>query len=185
MICCVEDDKSIRELIIYALNNEGYEAMGFGDYNEFKSTLYSSSIDLIILDIMLPGKSGLDILKEIRNNEKTKSIPVMMLTAKTTEYDKIVGLDSGADDYMIKPFSIMELLARVRALLRRSSLSKTKSKIIYKNIELDYDKRTVSVDGENVELTYKEFELLYYLLSNVGKVLTRENIMTKIWGFDF
>ena len=162
MICCVEDDKSIRELIIYALNNEGYEAMGFGDYNEFKSTLYSSSIDLIILDIMLPGKSGLDILKEIRNNEKTKSVPVMMLTAKTTEYDKIVGLDSGADDYMIKPFSIMELLARVRALLRRSSLSKTKSKIIYKNIEL-----------------------LYYLLSNVGKVLTRENIMTKIWGFDF
>lgn len=109
----------------------------------------------------------------------------MMLTAKTTEYDKIVGLDSGADDYMIKPFSIMELLARVRALLRRSSLSKTKSKIIYKNIELDYDKRTVSVDGENVELTYKEFELLYYLLSNVGKVLTRENIMTKIWGSDF
>ena len=185
MICCVEDDKSIRELIIYALNNEGYDAMGFGDYGEFKSTLYSSSIDLIILDIMLPGKSGLEILKEIRNNEKTKNIPVMMLTAKTTEYDKIVGLDSGADDYMIKPFSIMELLARVRALLRRSSLSKTKSKIIYKNIELDYDKRTVNVDGENVELTYKEFELLYYLLSNVGKVLTRENIMTKIWGFDF
>lgn len=185
MICCVEDDKSIRELIIYALNNEGYDALGFGDYAEFKSTLYSSSIDLIILDIMLPGKSGLEILKEIRNNEKTKNIPVMMLTAKTTEYDKIVGLDSGADDYMIKPFSIMELLARVRALLRRSSLSKTKSKIIYKNIELDYDKRTVSVDGENVELTYKEFELLYYLLSNVGKVLTRENIMTKIWGFDF
>ncbi len=185
MICCVEDDNSIRELIIYALNNEGYEAMGFGEYSEFKSTLYSSNIDLIILDIMLPGKSGLEILKEIRGNEKTKTIPVMMLTAKTTEYDKIIGLDNGADDYMIKPFSIMELLARVRALLRRSSLSKTKSKIIYKNIELDYDKRSVLVDGKPVELTYKEFELLYYLLSNVGKVLTRENIMTKIWGFDF
>lgn len=114
MICCVEDDNSIRELIIYALNNEGYEAMGFGEYSEFKSTLYSSNIDLIILDIMLPGKSGLEILKEIRGNEKTKTIPVMMLTAKTTEYDKIIGLDNGADDYIIKPFSIMELLARVK-----------------------------------------------------------------------
>lgn len=185
MICCVEDDKSIRDLIVYALNNEGYKTEGYPDYESFKKVLSEDDISLVVLDIMLPGKNGIEILREIRENPRNQNIPVMMLTAKSTEYDKIVGLDNGADDYMTKPFSIMEFIARVRALLRRANINSNKTNISYENISLDYDKRLVKVDGENIDLTYKEFELLYYLLSNIGKVLTREKLMIKVWGFDF
>lgn len=184
MIYIVEDDKSIRDLLLYALKNEGYESEGFESSEDFYSALKKMPPDLVILDIMLPGDNGLDILQEIRKNPKLKNLPIMMLTAKTTEFDKITGLDMGADDYVTKPFSVLELLSRIRALLRRAGINK-KHIIKYDNIHLNYDKRSVIIDNKDIDLTYKEFELLYLLISNPGVVLTREKIIDKIWGYDF
>ncbi|NLN41752.1 MAG: response regulator transcription factor [Clostridiales bacterium] len=185
-IYCVEDDENIRELIVYALRSSGFEAVGFEDGNEFSNALSVSTPDLILLDIMLPGEDGLQILERIRKNPKTKDIPIIIISAKTSEFDKVKGLDLGADDYITKPFGVMELISRVRALFRRTaSLTPSTTDISYKDIVLDYEKRIVKVNGEPVRLTYKEFELLYYLLNNQGIVLTRNSIMNHVWGYDF
>jgi len=182
----VEDDENIRELIVYALRSSGFEAVGFEDGNEFSNALSVSTPDLILLDIMLPGEDGLQILERIRKNPKTKDIPIIIISAKTSEFDKVKGLDLGADDYITKPFGVMELISRVRALFRRTaSLTPSTTEISYKDIVLDYEKRIVKVNGEPVRLTYKEFELLYYLLNNQGIVLTRNSIMNHVWGYDF
>lgn len=184
MIYIVEDDRSIRDLVIYALHNENYKAEGFENAEEFFSKVKKELPTLVMLDIMLPGMSGLEILDNMKRDAKLKNIPVIMLTAKTTEFDKITGLDRGADDYITKPFSVLELLARVRAILRRSKVNDG-DVLEYSGIRLDYDKRTASVDGRDISLTFKEFELLYFLLSNPNIVLTRDRIIEKIWGYDF
>lgn len=185
-IYCVEDDESIRELIIYALKNSGFEAEGFEEGEEFFSRLNSSKPDLVILDLMLPGEDGLTILRKIRNDVDTRELPVIILTAKSTEYDKVKGLDMGSDDYVTKPFGVMELISRIKAVLRRTSMKeKDENILILEGICLDYHKRIVTVDDEPINLTYKEFELLYYLLKNKEIVHTRENLMNQIWGFDF
>lgn len=185
-IYCIEDEENIRELIVYALKSNGFDADGFEDGNEFAKALETSIPDLVLLDIMLPGEDGLQILERLRKNPKTKDIPVIIISAKTSEFDKVKGLDLGADDYITKPFGVMELISRVKALLRRTAaIAQSTAEISYKDIVLDYDKRTVMVKGQPVHLTYKEFELLYYLLSNTGIVLTRNNIMNHVWGYDF
>lgn len=184
MIYIVEDDRSIRELVLYALHNENYKAEGFENADEFFSRVKKETPTLVMLDIMLPGMSGLEILDKMKKDAALKNIPVIMLTAKTTEFDKITGLDRGADDYITKPFSVLELLARVRALLRRSKVSEGEV-LEYAGITLDYEKRVAKVDGREISLTYKEFELLYFLLSNPNIVLTRDRLIEKIWGYDF
>lgn len=182
-IFCVEDDKSIRDLIVYALSNEGFEVKGFEDFKSMKKGLEGETPDLFLLDIMLPGEDGLFILDWLRHNSY-KDLPVVMLTAKDHEIDKVKGLDLGADDYITKPFSILELCARVRAILRR--VSQDDSTIIEANgIRIDKISRRVYVDDSEIELTYKEFELLAYLVQNKGIVLSRDKIMSEIWGFDF
>lgn len=185
-IFCVEDDESIRELVVYALENSGFASSGFNDSVNFFQALEEESPDLILLDIMLPDDDGYSILKQLKANPSSKDIPVIMLTAKNTEYDKVKGLDLGADDYISKPFGVMELISRVKAVLRRT-LDTVKDENIYilKELHLDNDKRIVKVDDVEVNLTYKEFELLLYLLRNEGNVLTRDMIMNEVWGSDF
>ncbi len=184
-IYCVEDDDNIRELIVYALKNNNYAAMGFENSKDLYSQMEICTPDLVLLDIMLPGEDGLNILKKIRNQPTTKHIPVIMITAKTSEYDKVIGLDMGADDYISKPFGVMELIARVKALLRRTDINDNKNILTIDKINLDYEKRIVLLDNIPIQLTYKEFELLYYLLKNKDIVLSRDNILSQIWGFDF
>lgn len=184
-IYCVEDDESIRELIIYALKNSGFEAEGFEEGKEFFLRLNSSKPDLVILDLMLPGDDGLTILKRIREDINTQELPVIILTAKSTEYDKVKGLDMGSDDYITKPFGVMELISRIKAVLRRTSTRQKEEVFSLDGVSLDYKKRIVTVDGIPVDLTYKEFELLYYLLKNREIVHTRESLMNQIWGFEF
>lgn len=184
-IYCVEDDKNIRELIVYALNNSDFNAIGFENAEQLYLAIDKSIPDLILLDIMLPGEDGLDILKQLKSQSITEYIPVIMITAKTSEYDKVIGLDMGADDYITKPFGVMELISRVKALLRRVNRDKSTNIISLNNITLNYDKRLVIVDDSPIQLTYKEFELLYYLLKNQNIVLSRDNILNAIWGFDF
>ena len=188
MIYLVEDDKSIRELLVYTLNNSGLPANGFEKPSEFYRELRADDADLIILDIMLPECDGLTMLKNLRADEKTKHIPVMMLTAKGSEYDKVVGLDMGADDYMTKPFGMMELIARVKALLRRTKESGKNDNVNTLNIgclSVIPSKYSVKVGGEKVVLTLKEFDLLCLLLQNKGTVFTRDKLLNKIWGYDF
>ena len=184
-IYCVEDDESIRELIVYALNTSGYEGSGFESGEDFFFQLDKSLPDLILLDIMLPGDDGLTILNKLKKNHSTKDIPIIMLTAKTSEYDRVKGLDMGADDYISKPFGVMELISRVKAVLRRTGQVSTSNVLTFEAIEMDYEKRNLRINNELVKLTYKEFELLYYLLKNENIVLTREMIMNEVWGFDF
>lgn len=185
-IYCVEDDENIRELIVYALCSNGYEALGFEDGEGFYDSLKDSLPDLVLLDIMLPGEDGLQILKRLRGNSKTRDISIIMVSAKDSEFDKVKGLDLGADDYITKPFGVMELISRVKALLRRTKTSDQGTDILsVDRITIDYEKRLVSIEDTPVELTYKEFELLYYLLKNQGIVLTRDRILREIWGFDF
>lgn len=184
-VYCVEDDESIRQLIVYALENDGFESEGFEDGNEFFLTVYTSMPDLILLDIMLPGEDGLEVLKKLKTDPSLKNIPVIMLTAKTSEFDKVKGLDMGADDYISKPFGVMELISRVKAVLRRTNTSSPSNILSLNNISINYEKRITTVEGKIIDLTYKEFELLYYLLKNQDIVLTREMIMNQIWGFDF
>lgn len=185
MIYIVEDDINIREIEGYALKNSGYEVACFESGAQLYKAMEQEIPDLILLDIMLPNEDGLSILANIRKNCKTKQIPVMMVTAKTTEMDKVKGLDLGADDYISKPFGVMELVSRVRAMLRRTSSSDSKDNLIYQNVILDIKKHSVTVDSKLCELTYKEFELLRYLLENIGIVLTRDQIMERVWGFDY
>lgn len=185
MIFCVEDDSNIRELVVYTLESTGFQAHGFEDGSSFLEALALETPELVLLDIMLPGEDGLEILKKLKNSSKTKDIPVIMVTAKGSEYDKVVGLDSGADDYVTKPFGMMELISRIKAVLRRSGKQQDKTKLSVGEICLDTKKHEVKVDGESVVLTLKEFELLEKLMRNQGIVLTRDQLLTEIWGYDF
>lgn len=186
MIYLVEDDDSIRELVLYTLHTTGFEAEGFRNAADFWQALEKELPQLVLLDIMLPDEDGLHILKRLRAGAETADLPVMMLTAKSSEYDRVVGLDSGADDYLPKPLGMMELVSRVRALLRRAAKPAAEDKLFTAgSLAVDVKRRAVTVDGEPVILTYKEFELLCYLLENRGVVLSRDQILTKIWDYNY
>lgn len=187
MIYYVEDDKNIRDLATYALNQAGFEVVGFPCAEDFENACSSQMPDLVLLDIMLPGKDGLEILESMRLNPSTRHIPVMMLTAKGSEIDKVQGLDLGADDYLAKPFGMMELVSRVRALYRRaeSPAIAVGGKCKCGEITLDGEARTVRVCGESISLTLKEFDLLQMLMNNCGHVLTRDHLLESVWGWDF
>jgi two-component system alkaline phosphatase synthesis response regulator PhoP len=182
-IYLVEDDPSIRELVIYTLQNTGFEAKGFADGGEFWQALKERLPALVILDIMLPGEDGLGILKRLRSHEPTKKIPAMMLTARGAEYDKVRGLDSGADDYMAKPASMMELVARVKSLLRRAESGVEKDEYRMGGLYINIPRHLVIAGGEEVTLTLKEFDLLVYLVRNSGIVLSREQILQAVWDY--
>ncbi len=187
MIYLLEDDTSIQNFVLYTLKNTGFEAEGFERPSDFWKRMEEEIPDLLLLDIMLPEEDGMEILKKLRDNRKTKNLPIIMLTAKGTEYDKVLGLDSGADDYVAKPFSMMELMSRIKALLRRSEIKEEKKDTyqvepLYVNIS----KHIVKVNDEEVDsLTYKEFELLSMLLQHQETVLSRDQILQSIWGYDF
>jgi two-component system alkaline phosphatase synthesis response regulator PhoP len=186
LIYLLEDDESIRNFVLYALNNSGIEACGFDSPSTFYDALKTKIPDLLLLDIMLPEEDGISILKKIRNNSRTSKLPVIMLTAKGSEYDKVIGLDSGADDYVAKPFGMMELISRVKALLRRTSDDSSKNdELKHGNLLLSTSEHSVTVDGQNVNLTFKEFEMLSLLMQNEGKVFSRDMLLQKIWGYDF
>jgi len=185
LIYLLEDDKSIRDFIVYALNNSGMDIEGFSKPSDFWNAVMKKQPSLLLLDIMLPEEDGLSILKKIRDRPETKKLPVIMLTAKGTEYDKIIGLDSGADDYVSKPFGVMELVSRIKALLRRSGEEERKKEYKIGGLYVCPSKHIVKVNGENVSLTLKEFELLCLLIENSGTVFTRDQIFDAIWGYDF
>lgn len=189
MIYVLEDDSTIRELVVYTLCHMDLTAKGFDRPSMFWKEVEREQPELILLDIMLPEEDGLSVLEKLRGNERFRNIPVIMLTAKNTEYDKVLGLDTGADDYVAKPFGMMELVARIKALLRRSkSHSKDSNKataLAVGNISLYLDKHVVKVDGESITLTLKEYELLVMLMENKGIVLNRDQLLNKIWGYEF
>ena len=184
MIYIVEDDRNIQEIELFALKNSGYQAVGFETAKEFYRALEAKLPELILLDIMLPDEDGLSILARLRANQDTRRIPVMLVTAKSTELDKVKGLDTGADDYIAKPFGVMEMIARVKALLRRSG-AQEENVITCGDVTLDSDKRMVTAMGRAVELTYKEFELLRLLMKNRGIVISRDVIMERVWDSSF
>ena len=185
MIYIVEDDASIRDIESYALNSRGFETRCFESGKGFISQCLIMPPELVILDLMLPGEDGMEILAKLRADKRTSKLPVIMVTAKTTELDKVKGLDSGADDYITKPFGVMELISRVKALLRRTTDVNTEAQMKYGDILVDNDKHAVFVCGNLCELTYKEYELLKYLITNKGIVLSRDKLMSQVWGFDF
>lgn len=185
MIYCVEDDDNIRELVIYTLETTGLKAKGFAEGAEFMEALAFDTPELILLDIMLPGEDGLAILRKLKSSSKTKDIPVIMVTAKGTEYDKVIGLDSGADDYVTKPFGMMELVSRIKAVLRRSGQTADKADLEIDGVKMNVKKHEVTVDGQTVTLTLKEYELLERLMRNRNIVLTRDQLLEDIWGYDF
>ena len=185
LVYIVEDDNNISEIESFALKNSGYITEVFETGKIFFKHLQNKKPDIVLLDIMLPDMDGLEILRKMRNTPDYKKIPVIMVTAKTTEIDKVKGLDLGADDYISKPFGIMELISRVKALLRRTLNLEEEKVLSYENVVMDVEKRVVYVDNESVELTYKEFELLKLLLQNSGIVLRREVIMDRVWGTEF
>lgn len=185
MIYFLEDDNNIRNFVIYALNNTGLEAEGFETPEKFWEAMKNEIPDLLLLDIMLPGEDGISILKKIRNNGRTGKLPVIMLTAKGTEYDKVLGLDSGADDYVSKPFGTMELISRIKALLRRTGNDDEPAEYRRGSLYVCPSKHIVRVDDKDVTLTLKEFELLCFLFKNNGMVLTRDEILSHIWGYEF
>ena len=185
VIYIVEDDKNISEIESYALKNSGYQVDSFENAKTFWSRCQERKPDLVLLDVMLPDSDGIEVLKKIRRNPDLKRVPVIMVTAKSSDIDKVKGLDNGADDYITKPFGIMELISRVKALLRRMNQDEEEKQLEFQNIVLDCEKRQVMLDGQLCELTYKEFELLKLFLQNAGIVMTRENIMEKVWGIDF
>ncbi len=184
LIYIVEDDESIREIETIALKNSGHMVGAFGSSKEFFKKLDEILPDLVLLDVMLPDENGYDIIKKLRANSATKRLPVIMVTAKTTELDMIKGLDDGADDYIKKPFSVMELITRVKALLRRTETDE-ESVLDVGEIELNHERHTVTVLGKAVELTFKEYELLRYLMANKNIVLSRDAIVLKVWGTEF
>ena len=185
MIYSVEDDAAIRELILYALRQAGFEAEGFEEGTAFRQALAKAKPELVLLDLMLPGEDGMSLLRFLRQNAGTRDVPVILLTARGTEMDKVTGLDSGADDYMVKPFGVMELLSRVKAVLRRSGKETASPTLAAGDITLDASRRQVTVAGEAVTLTRKEFDLLETLMRNRGLVLTREKLLDTVWGIDF
>lgn len=184
MIVCVEDDNSIRDLMIYTLNAAGFEAMGATDGNGLFEILQMERPQLIMLDIMLPGEDGIAILKRLRTHAETAEIPVIMATAKGTEYDKVIGLDSGADDYLTKPFGMMEMVSRIRAVLRRTSAGDDKGILRTGSLELNPETYIVLVNGERVQLTLKEYSLLHIFMKNPGRVYTRDQLLEIVWGTD-
>lgn len=186
LIYCVEDDDGIRELITCVLKSGNYDVKVFECAAPFNETIKKKVPDLILLDIMLPDEDGMSILRRLKANKDTADVPVIMLTAKTAELDKVNGLESGADDYICKPFGVMELLSRIKAVLRRSGHKPAADNSLeIDGLVLDSEKRTVEYNGTSVTLTFKEFELLACLMRNRGIVLTREKLMEKVWGFDF
>ena len=185
MIFCVEDDSSIRDLMIYTLNTAGFEAEGFAEGESMFAALETKKPQLIMLDIMLPGEDGITILKKLKAQSLTADIPVIMATAKGTEYDKVIGLDIGADDYLTKPFGMMEMVSRVKAVLRRYKQEDKQSRLTAGELIMEIDKHRVMAGGQEVVLTFKEFELLHKLLERPGQVFTREQLLTDIWGYDF
>ena len=185
MIWCVEDDDSIRDIEVYTLQSTGFEAKGFPDGKAFIDALQTEKPQLVILDIMLPGEDGVSLLGYMKNREETRNIPVIMATAKGVEYDKVSSLELGADDYLVKPFGMMEMVARVKAVLRRSVPQKAGTPLRRGDIDLDLRRHMVFVGGQTTELTLKEFELLGLLMSNPGVVFTRDRLLTEIWGIDY
>ncbi len=185
LIYILEDDKNIQEIESYAIKGNGYDVRAFDDAKAFDRGMQEIKPDLVLLDVMLPGEDGLSVLKRLRSDKDTKDLPVILVTAKDSEIDTVRGLDLGADDYIIKPFGVMELMSRIKAIMRRIKPMSDDVILKYKNIYLDQDRRICLVDEENVELTFKEYELLRLFLSNLGIVLTREMIMETVWGTDF
>lgn len=185
MIFCVEDDSGIRDLMIYTLSAAGFETEGFADGKELNEALKKKIPDLIMLDIMLPGEDGLSILKRIRNNSYTAGIPVIMATAKGTEYDKVIGLDCGADDYLAKPFGMMEMLSRVKAVLRRTAPKNNQPMLTNGEISINTAEHTAEADGKRICLTLKEYELLQKFMENPGIVFSREQLLHSIWGAEY
>ena len=185
MIWCVEDDSSIRDIEVYALSSTGFEARGFEDGDSFWHALQSEKPDLVVLDVMLPGKDGVTLLKLMKSSEEFREIPVIMATAKGSEYDKIQSLDLGADDYLVKPFGIMEMVSRVKAVLRRCKPVKETKLLKLDGLVLNPDEHTVTVDGERLVLTYKEYELLHLFLSQPGIAFTREQLLSAVWNTEY
>ena len=185
MIYCVEDDTSIRELMLYALRASGFEAEGFCEGQALFAALAHIEPQLILLDIMLPGMDGIEILKNLRGNPATAHIPVIIASAKGTEYDKVVGLDLGADDYLAKPFGMMEMVSRIRAVLRRTAPKSQRELLQMGQLQMDPQAHTVYADGRRVELTLKEFELLRLFLEHPGRVFTRDQLLERIWSTDY
>ena len=185
MIFCVEDDISSRELMIYTLKSAGFDAKGFPESTDFWKALENETPELIMLDIMLPGEDGIEILKKLRKKTKTAEIPVIMATAKGTEFDKVTGLDTGADDYLVKPFGMMEMISHIKAVLRRTAPKTSKNVLSTGKLSLNLDEHSVFADGEKVVLTFKEFELLKIFMENTGKVFSRDALLEKVWGADY
>ena len=185
MIWCVEDDASIRDIEVYALTSTGLEAKGFEDGDSFWNALQSEKPELVILDVMLPGTDGVTLLKRMKAAEELQGIPVIMATAKGSEYDKIQSLDLGADDYLVKPFGIMEMVSRVKAVLRRCRRSVSSELLKLDGLVLNPQERTVSIDGERVNLTYKEYELLHLFLTQPGIAFTREQLLSSVWNTEY
>lgn len=186
MIFCVEDDAGIRDLMIYTLNASGFRAVGFENAKEFYTALADTVPELIMLDIMLPGEDGISILKRLKADARTADIPVIMATAKGNEYDKVIGLDLGADDYLAKPFGMMEMASRVRAVLRRSGRAAEKQQLIrVGGLEMNLGEHIVTADGIRIQLTLKEFELLRTFMTNPGRAFTREQLLSSVWCEDF
>lgn len=186
MIFCVEDDAGIRDLMIYTLNASGFRAVGFENSREFYAALADTVPELIMLDIMLPGEDGISILKRLKADARTADIPVIMATAKGNEYDKVIGLDLGADDYLAKPFGMMEMASRVRAVLRRSGRAAEKQQLIrVGGLEMNLGEHIVTADGIRVQLTLKEFELLRTFMTSPGRAFTREQLLSSVWSEDF
>lgn len=185
MIYCVEDEKSIRELEIYALNMAGFEAVGFGNAEEFWAAMKTVTPELVMLDIMLPGEDGISLLRKLRSSPMTEDVPVIMATSKGSEYDRVIGLDLGADDYLCKPFGMMEMVSRIKAVLRRAKPKEAAELLTLGNITLDARRHTVSVDGKAVALTLKEYDLLKLMMECRGKVFTRELLLSSVWGTEY
>lgn len=184
MIYCLEDERNIRELIVYTLQSSGFDAIGFSNSADFFQAVSKEKPELALLDVMLPKENGLSMLKKMKESASMADIPVIMVTAKGSEFDKVTGLNLGADDYIAKPFGMMEFVARVRAVLRRGGLKEKKSELSYKNLVIQTEKHRVLLSGEPIELTLKEYELLKYLIENQGRVLSRNQILGTVWGYD-
>ena len=185
MIWCVDDDKTIRDIEVYTLTQTGFQAKGFSDGLSVLEALRSEKPELIVLDIMLPGKDGVEVLKVIRSRPDTRKIPVIMATAKGTEIDKIQGLDAGADDYLVKPFGVMEMVSRIKAVLRRCESASQDDTLSYGDITFSEKAHLVTVNGEKISLTFKEFEILKLFIKNPGIVFSRDKLLSEIWGIDY
>ena len=185
MILCVEDDASIRDIEVYTLNSTGFEAKGVADGEAFRAALREQKPELVLLDVMLPGEDGVSLLRFLKSSPETAEIPVIMATAKGMEYDKIQSLDLGADDYLVKPFGMMEMVSRVKAVLRRCRPAPVQHILKSDGLTVNLDEHTVTADSERIQLTYKEFELLRLFLSHPGVAFTRDQLFSEIWGEDY